>query len=150
MNYRETMSRLNTALHNIDLAYTVIAKKHELTFNALMTVCMIAEKENVTQKQICDALHLPKSTVHSILLDFIKHGYVELTAGDNKKEKRVVFTRAGAGYFARVLKDVERFENSILSAFGDDTCAFLIETAESLGDIITKELAEIEGCEVSV
>jgi DNA-binding MarR family transcriptional regulator len=104
MNYRETMSRLNNALNNIDSAYAFIAKKHGLTFNALMMVCLIDESDNVTQKQICDALHLPKSTVHSILLDFIKLEYVTLVAGSNKKEKYVVFTEVGRRFFQKFLK----------------------------------------------
>lgn len=62
MNYRETMSRLNNALNHIDSAYVAIAKKHGLTFNGLMTVCLIAESDNVTQK---------KFVIHYIFLNLL-------------------------------------------------------------------------------
>lgn len=150
MNYRETMSRLNTALNNIDLAYAVIAKKHRLTFNALMMVCLIDEDEMVTQKKICDKLHLPKSTVHSILLDFIKQGYITLVPGGNMKEKFVVFTVAGNKHFTKILEETQRFEDKVLFALGEEACAFLVETAENLGKIILKEIAEISGSEGAV
>ncbi len=149
MNYRETMSRLNNALNNIDLAYTVIAKKHGLTFNALMMVCLIDEKKNVTQKQICDALHLPKSTVHSILLDFINLEYIMFMIGSNKKEKIVVFTTKGAKHFFKVLEETRLFEDRVLAILGDDVCAVLVETAENLGQIIKQEIAGLCGNEVS-
>lgn len=142
MNNRDTMSRLNAALSKIDYAYALIAKKHGLSFNALMMVCLIEESESVTQKQLCDALHLPKSTVHSILLDFIAQDYVVLSPGNNKKEKFVRFTPAGAEAFRVILTEMERFEDNILAALGDETCASLVKTAESLGEIITKELGE--------
>lgn len=148
MNYRETMSRLNNALNNIDSAYAFIAKKHGLTFNALMMVCLIDESDNVTQKQICDALHLPKSTVHSILLDFIKLEYVTLVAGSNKKEKYVVFTEVGRRFFSKILEETQGFEDKVLSSLGDDACSFLIETVEKLGGIIKDEIAEISDSEV--
>lgn len=148
MNYRETMSRLNNALNNIDSAYAVIAKKYGLTFNALMMICLIDESDTVTQKQMCDMLHLPKSTVHSILLDFIKQEYVMLISGSNKKEKFVVFTELGSTYFSKVLEETHLFENNILAALGEETCTFLIETAENLGSIIQDKLNELSENEV--
>lgn len=148
MNYRETMSRLNTTLNHIDSAYAVIAKKYGLTFNALMTVCLIDELNNVTQKQICDALHLPKSTVHSILSGFIKQEYVILVAGSNKKEKFIDFTELGKRFFVRVLEETHRFEDKVLSTLGDDTCLLLIETSEKIGGIIKDEIAKISNREL--
>lgn len=143
MNYRETMSRLNRALNQIDSAYAAIAKKHGLTFNALMTLCLIAESDTVTQKQICEALHLPKSTVHSILFDFIKHGYVTLTTGSNKKEKFIVYTEIGSRHFSKILEETRLFEDKVLSALGDEACDFLVDTAERLGEMIKSGIEEI-------
>lgn len=148
MNYREIMLRLNNALNSIDSAYAVIAKKHSLTFNALMMICFLDTSEHITQKQICNVLHLPKSTVHSILLEFMKQGYITLVAGSNKKEKFVVFTDAGKKAFSKILKETQCFEDKILCALGDNVCTMLVETAEHLGKIITKEIAEMNAEEV--
>ena len=148
MNYKETMSRLNKSLNNIDSAYAKIAKKHGLTFNSLMMLYLLEESKNITQKQICDTLHLTKSTVHSILSDFIKQQYVTLVAGSNKKEKFVVFTEAGRVFFSKIFEETDRFEEKVLSSLGEDTCSFLIETAEKLSGIIKNEIAEISDSEV--
>lgn len=148
MNYRETMSRLNSALGTIDSAYGVIAKKYGLSFNSLMVVYLIYESDTITQKLICDTLHLPKSTVHSILLDFMKQEYIVLKTGNNKKEKFVKFTKLGVKHFGVVLEETQKFEDKILSALGANTCIFLVETAEKLGSIINDEIAELSNREV--
>lgn len=114
-----------------------------------MMVCLIDEKKNVTQKQICDALHLPKSTVHSILLDFINLEYIMFMIGSNKKEKIVVFTTKGVKHFFKVLEETRLFEDRVLAILGDDVCAVLVETAENLGQIIKQEIAGLCGNEVS-
>ncbi|MBK8154718.1 MAG: MarR family transcriptional regulator [Streptococcus sp.] len=148
MNYKETMSRLNKALNNIDSAYAKIAKKHGLTFNSLMMLYLLEESKKITQKQICDTLHLPKSTVHNILSDFIKQQYVTLIAGSNKKEKFVIFTEEGRVFFSKIFEETDRFEEKVLSSLGEETCLFLIETAEKLSGIIKDEIAEISDSEV--
>lgn len=144
MNYRDTMARLNAALSKIDLAYETIAKKHGLTYNALMMIYLMDTTENITQKHICDELHLPKSTVHSILLDFIKRDYVTLTEGNNKKEKFITVTKKGKQYFRNVLGETEDIEKNVLDAIGDEACTFLTDTAEIVGNLLTKEIAKID------
>jgi len=148
MNYRETMARLNAALNKIDLAYETIAKKHGLTFNALMIIYLMDKSENITQKQICDEVHLPKSTVHSILLDFIKRDYTSLIDGNNKKEKFITTTAAGKRYFRKILEETEVIEKNVLDALGEEACTFLTDTAEIVGDLLTKEIAKINDGEV--
>jgi DNA-binding MarR family transcriptional regulator len=143
MDYRETMSRLTAALGSIDSVYAVIARRHNLTFNDLMVIYILDEAQAVTQKQICNTLYLPKSTVHSILLDFIKQGYVTLDKGSNNKEKHIIVTECGGDFFADILKETRYFEESVLRGLGDETCAFLIETTERLGAIMKTEVAKL-------
>ena len=148
MNYRKTMSRLNTALSCIDAAYETIAKKHGLTFNALMMFYLITESENMTQKQVCNELHLQKSTVHSILMELVKRSLVTLVESGNKKEKYIAVTKAGALYFQNVLEDTQQMEQNVLDALGEETCTFLTETAEVIGELMLKEVARIHEDEV--
>lgn len=148
MHERETMSRLNAALRSIDQAYSAIAKRHGLSFQALMLLYMLEESQQVTQKRICDTLHLPKSTVHGILLGFLKQETVALVAGGNKKEKYAVLTEKGEREFAAVLKEMRCFEGRVLAALGGDVCARLVEAAESLEGIIKHALAQSATTEV--
>lgn len=132
MNYKETMSRLNKSLNNIDSAYAKIAKNHGLTFNSLMMLYLLEESKNITQKQICDTLHLPKSTVHSILSDFIKQQYVTLVAGSNKKEKFVIFTEEGRGFFLRFSKKPNDLRKRCFPHWEKIPVYFLLKQQKSL------------------
>lgn len=143
MNHRETMARLNAALHKIDSAYEAIAKKHGLTFNALMIMYVLGRSQDITQTQIRDELHLPKSTIHSILSDFIQQDYVHLTEGSNKKEKFITATARGRRYFSKVLEDTEAVEQKVLDALGQEACTFLTDTAETAADLLTQEIATL-------
>lgn len=149
MNYREIMSRLNAALNNVDLVYSIIAKRHGLTFNSLMMFYLIDEAEHITQKQICDELYLPKSTVHSILLDLMKRDYVTLIEGNNKKEKFIIVTEAGNQYFSKILEETRSIEKNVLDALGEEACTFLTETADAIANLMMKEIAKINEEEVS-
>lgn len=149
MNYREIMSRLNVALNNVDLVYSIIAKRHGLTFNSLMMFYLIDEAKNITQKQICDELYLPKSTVHSILLDLIKRDYVTLVEGNNKKEKFIIVTATGKQYFSKILEETRSIEKNVLDALGEETCTFLTKTVDTIGNLMMKEIARINEEEVS-
>ena len=69
-----------------------------------MVLYVMEEYEKCTQKQISDILQLPKSTVHSILLEFIKNEYVILkTEEQNKKEKIIIFTIKGKKYLEDIM-----------------------------------------------
>ncbi len=77
-----------------------------------MMIYLIDKSENITQK-ICDELQLSKSTVHSILLDFIKRNYVSLINGNNKKEKFITSTKLGNEYFIKIIKETEYIEKRL-------------------------------------
>jgi hypothetical protein len=49
--------------------------------------------------------------------------------------------------FSSIFKEPNQFEENVLSALGDNTCSFLIEATEKLGDIIKNEVAKIQGHE---
>lgn len=149
MNTRETMTRLNNAINTIDFAYEVIAKRHGLNFNSLMMLSIVEDNIDVTQKQICDTLHLSKSTVHSILTEFLGEEYLLLTKGKNNKEKFITFTKRGTKHFKPLFEETRRFEDKILTSLGEDTCSFLLKTTEELGSIIEQELDEINMKEVT-
>lgn len=138
------MTRLNNALSQIDLAYSDIAKKNGLTFNSLMLLYIVNDSVNVTQKQICDRLHLPKSTVHSILKNFISKNLLVLVNGSNKKEKYIHFTTSGIQQLEKVFKEIELFESNILSTLGVKKCSQLITISEQLSSIVENEIIGIE------
>lgn len=129
MNSRETMDTLNELLETVESCYMTIARENGLTYNALMLLLMVAYYDTLTQKQVCDALFLPKSSVHSILSDLIKRGYLSLTAGGNKKEKYIVPTDTGAKFIKKVVSETEQMENGALKSLSEDEIEAFTKTA---------------------
>ena len=145
MDYRETMTRLSSALHSVDAAYAVIAKKYGLTFNALMILYLIDVSDNISQRRVCDELFLSKSTVHSVLLDLIKRDYVALVDGNNKKEKFIVTTPTGNELSQEILGETYLMEKRVLDAIGVESCVILTEIAEKVENLMTKEITAMSG-----
>lgn len=132
MDTRKTMDMLNGLLETVEACYMTIARKNNLTYNALMLLLMLDYYDNVTQKQVCDELYMPKSSVHSMLSDLIDREYLELTAGGNKKEKYIVPTAAGKAFIKKVVSETEQMENGTLQAVSEAEIVAFTETAKKL------------------
>lgn len=132
MNTRKTMDTLNELLETVESCYMTVARENNLTYNALMLMLMVDYYDKLTQKQVCDELFLPKSSVHSMLSDLIARGYLKLTAGGNKKEKYIVPTDSGAKFIKKVVSETEQMENGALKSISDTEIAAFTETAKKL------------------
>ena len=97
--YNEVMEKLNLGMAVVEERYEAIAAAHNVTYNQLMIIYILMEDNNVTQVDICQAMHLPKSTVHSILISMEKDAFIVLKDGHNKKEKYVTVTDKGKKRF---------------------------------------------------
>lgn len=148
MDTRKTMDTLNELLETVESCYMTIARENNLTYNALMLLLMVDWYDNLTQKQVCDALFLPKSSVHSMLSDLMSRGYLKLTAGGNKKEKYIVPTATGEAFVKKVVSETERMENGTLSSLSEAEISAFTETAKKLTEQMKKESAALyKGCE---
>lgn len=127
--YLEQIEQINTAYSKTSAAYGRWAKTQGLNYNSLLMLCILEEKGTCTQKMICEELLLPKSTVHSILLDFMKKGYMALEAApDNKKEKVVVLTDAGKVFSDEILTKLHKMEVRAMERLGPRLSAQLVHT----------------------
>lgn len=143
MNPRETMKKLNSLYQEVDGVYMKIAAQNGLSFNALMMLYMVQEDEKLTQKKVCDALYLPKSSVHSILADLMKCGLLELKEGGNKKEKYISATPEGQALIRKISDETDRIENSTLQAVSERELSRFLKTAETLAGSMTKIAEEV-------
>ena len=60
------MSRFSNAQTQVNASYEIIARKYDLTYNALMILYIIDEDKNITQKNISDILYLPSFEVNTL------------------------------------------------------------------------------------
>ena len=141
MTNRELMNQINYSLGIIDSAYAGWAKRIGLNYNSLMIICVMADCEVRTQKQICERLHLPKTTVHSILQDFMEKEYLILEVNkENRKEKIIHFTDNGKEYFDSVLQQLYEVEDRVMEKLGHDNCKLVRDVVAKFGEIMSEEI----------
>jgi len=139
------MDRLNGYLADVENCYLRIAKANGMSYNGLMLLIMMDRSEYLTQKDVCDALYLSKSTVHSIILDLAKRGLLALENGRNNKEKKISATEEGKALIAKASKETSRIENSTLGSIAPGRLEEFTAIAEELSANMVKETEEQYG-----
>lgn len=141
MQIREEIKLVNIALSSTLELYRIWAKKHQLNYNALVVLYTLKDYQECTQKQICDWWALPKQTVHGILLDFEKKGYITITANaENKRERLVAFTESGELYASSVLDKLHQMEENAMHKLGEEARKQLIDSNTKYYELLRREV----------
>lgn len=141
MRIREQIRLVNTALSaTLDL-YRIWAKKHNLNYNALVILYTLDDYKICTQKQICEWWALPKQTVHGILLDFEKKGYLTSKLNpENKRERLITFTKKGEVFASSILEQLYDMEENAMKKLGSDQRKQLIYCNKKYYELLKEEI----------
>ncbi|MFQ9924150.1 MAG: MarR family winged helix-turn-helix transcriptional regulator [Beduini sp.] len=141
MNIREQIKLVNIALSGTLDLYRIWAKKHQLNYNALVILYTLNDYKICTQKQICDWWALPKQTVHGILLDFEKKGYISIIANkENKRERLISFTEEGEIFALSILKKLHQMEENAMHNLGEEKRQQLIDCNTMYYELLKEEM----------
>lgn len=141
MEIREQIRLVNIALSGTLDLYRIWAKRHQLNYNTLVILYTLDDYKTCTQKQICDWWALPKQTVHGILLDFEKQGYITITTNtENKRERLVVFTEKGERFAASILGQLHKMEEHAMEKLGDEQRNQLINSNTKYYELLKEEI----------
>lgn len=141
MDIREQIKLVNAALSKTLDLYRIWAKKHNLNYNALVILYTLDDYKTCTQKQICEWWALPKQTVHGILLDFEKKGYITITAHtENKRERLVSFTENGRTYASSILTQLHKMEEKAMEKLGNEKRNQLITCNTEYYELLKEEI----------
>ncbi len=140
-NILKQIKELNLIYDKITANYSLIAKKNNLSHNSLMVLYVLYDYENCTQKFISETLQLPKSTVHSILKEFISKNILTLENNNkNKKEKFIRLTDFGSNYINSVINEVIQIESKALKQLGDDDLFRFVNLNKKYCSFFSKEV----------
>lgn len=140
-NLREQIKQVNTALSQTLDLYRLWAKKCNINYNALLVLYTLNDYEVCTQKQICEWWALPKQTVHGILLDFEKKGYLKTTTNaENRRERFISFTKEGAEFSRAVLSPLHRMEERAMEQLGEERRRQLIDCTRDYCELLKEEI----------
>lgn len=141
MEIREQIKLVNIALSKTLDLYRIWAKKHQLNYNTLVILYTLYDYKTCTQKQICEWWALPKQTVHGILLDFEKKGYISMMANcDNKRERLVCFTEKGIAFASSILDPLHKMEEQAMEKLGSELRDQLIISNTKYKDYLKEEI----------
>ncbi len=120
MEIRKQIKQVNTVLSNTLDLYRIWAKNHGLNYNSLLILYTLDDYGTCTQKQICEWWALPKQTVHGILSEFEKKGYITITLNEeNKRERLISFTDSGIELAKCVLEPLYKIEEKTMEKLGE-------------------------------
>lgn len=141
MEIHEQIKLVNASLSKTLDLYRIWAKKHDLNYNALIILYTLDDLQICTQKQICDWWALPKQTVHGILLDFQKKGYIKMTANaENKRERLIAFTESGKEFSSSILKPLYKMEEETMKKLGSEKRNQLITCNTEYYELLKEEI----------
>lgn len=141
MNIREQIQTVNTILSKTLDLYRLWAKKNQINYNTLLVLYTLDEKTICTQKQICACWALPKQTVHGILAEFDKKGYIcDQVNPANRKERLISFTDAGKQYADQILQPLYAMEEKAMLEMNEASRQHLIESNEQYYELLRKEI----------
>lgn len=141
MEIREQIKLVNAALSQTLDLYRLWAKKCNISYNALIVLYTLDDYGVCTQKQICEWWALPKQTVHGILLDFEKKGYLKTETNlENRRERLISFTEEGAAFSQSVLSGLHRMESRAMQQLGEERSQQLIDCTMGYCNLLRKEI----------
>lgn len=141
MEIREQIKLVNIALSGTLDLYRIWAKKHQLNYNALTILYTLSDYKECTQKQICNCWALPKQTVHGILLDFEKKGYITVTTNaENKRERLITFTESGEIFASSILDKLHQMEENAMDKLGEEKRKQLIDSNTKYYELLKEEI----------
>lgn len=129
MNLREQINLVNIAISSTLDLYRIWAKKNHINYNALLILYTLDDYQECTQKQICMWWALPKQTVHGILIELEKQGYLHMKENEkNKRERLISFSEAGRVYADAILKPLHEMEERAMEKLGEEVSQQLIQS----------------------
>ena len=106
----------------IELQYDLYARRLGMAPNSMKVLYYIYKGQKVcTQQILCEKTKLPKQTIHSVILNFIKDGTIELYDDpDNKKSKLIKLTTKGRDFCIEAFNKLDKSEYNALAFFSED------------------------------
>lgn len=124
--HKDLIKKFNATWLEIDTIYNEYAKKHSLSYTAVLLLRHVLEYEgHYTQVELANVLGLPKQGIHSIVKDFLEKGYLNLREAKDRRYKEIILTEAGKSFTKDILKSLNKAEEA-LQSLEEEEIEFLV------------------------
>ena len=140
---RKRLYRLYDSINRTSKIYEAWSRKHGLTYVEMqLFYSLLEDDEKITQKDLCDYLEAPKTTINSIVKKYLNQQYIQLEVNPvNKKEKFISLTQEGKQYASFILPLFE-IEENLMKKISDDELNQVEHILSFYADELEKELKE--------
>lgn len=142
---RKRVNQLSEAAGSLNRVYRDYAAINGIGLIDLMLFYQIRTGDSLmTQKQMCDALSVSKTTLNSVIKRWIDKKYIVLIAkADNKREKDILLTEEGQYYAEDLIDPLLAAEEKNASSLNDSemkaACKTMTKYAKKLRKLIVPE-----------
>lgn len=136
---RDTIDRMYEAVRKINQVYEKWSALHGLTLYEMQIYYEIMKNGEavITQKDLCQKLDAPKTSVNSIIKKQLQAGYIEMNVNPlNKREKVISLTKAGQKFAKELIEPLFQYEEEAAGQICDNEMEAAIETQNRFADIL--------------
>ena len=113
---RQQIRRLMIAINRIDEMYYGILRVLGVRGAAFVLFYALADGRPASQKKICQEWAIPKTTLNTLVQEYLQKGYVRLVSTGHR-EKQIVLTQQGAALAQRILTPLFCAEENAMEPF---------------------------------
>ena len=136
---RALLDRFYLCTNKMDGLYYLTARRLGVKENAFALLYTLNGEGPRSQKQLSQELLIPKTTVNTIVKEYMDLGYVRLVPSGHSREKEVALTPAGQAYARKVLRSVYQAEEQALKRTLEQFSPQFVEAVEALTEYLIQE-----------
>lgn len=144
---RDKINQIYEAVQKIDHAYEVWSASHGLTLYEMQIYYVILEKEmaQITQKELCQKLDAPKTSISSMIKRQLKTGYIEMkTNPENKREKLISLTDSGQTFAKKLIEPLFQYEEEAASMISKEELETAIRIQNQFADLLLRKVEQTD------
>ena len=140
----ELIKEYHKCMHKWNFTLECYSKSERISYNTFKILGVIFTTENCTQKDIYEAISIPKQTINAAITYFYKKGYVKLIEPpEDRRVKIIHLTEEGRKYAEGIFSKIINCELKAIKEIGKEEMKALTETMNSYVDLLLKSIKEL-------
>lgn len=145
---RNNVDRIYDTVKKINRVYETWSDLHGLTLYEMQMFYVIWRRESrcITQKELCQELDAPKTSVNSIIKRQLQAGWIVMEVNPrNKREKVISLTEAGEAFTKRLIDPLLAYEEEAAAQMNDEEAEIAVRVQNRFADYLLERIGQENG-----
>lgn len=123
MNLRGRVDRIYEAVQMVNQVYEDWSLRHGITLYEMQVYYIILGEKgaSITQRELCEKLDAPKTSINSIIKKQLSRGYIQMTPNpQDRREKIISLTQSGEKFAKDLIVPLFEYEEETVRQFSED------------------------------